>query len=120
MIERVGLGDLTVLASDRGSVPMNIGAVLEFDPKTVPTLDTVQDLLSARLPGVVRLRQRLLRAPFGCGRPVWVDDPDFRLERHLSEQVWPPPGGRRELLDVAADQVCRCLEPGRPFGERAW
>lgn len=57
--------DLTVLDSDRGSVLMNIGVILEFDSQTVPSLDTVQDLLSARVPGVVRLRQRLLRAPFG-------------------------------------------------------
>ena len=34
--------DLTVLDSDRGSVPMNIGAILEFDSQTVPSLDTVQ------------------------------------------------------------------------------
>ena len=36
-IERVGQMDLTVLASDRGAVPMNIGAVLEFDEPAVPT-----------------------------------------------------------------------------------
>ena len=35
-IERVGPMDLTVLATDRGSVPMNIGAVLEFDRLTGP------------------------------------------------------------------------------------
>jgi hypothetical protein len=30
-IERISSMDLTALATDRGSVPMNIGAVLEFD-----------------------------------------------------------------------------------------
>jgi hypothetical protein len=29
-IDRIGPMDLTVLATDRGSVPMNIGALLEF------------------------------------------------------------------------------------------
>src|SRR5215217_5326805 len=31
-IERLSPMDLTVLATDRGSVPMNIGAALEFEP----------------------------------------------------------------------------------------
>ena len=115
-IERVGPMDLTVLASDRGTVPMNIGAVLQFDDEqSVPSLASVRALLSSRVPGVPRLRQKLCRAPLGCGRPVWVDDPSFQLNRHLSEQAWPAPGGRRELLDVAAEMVCRRLETDRPL-----
>jgi hypothetical protein len=42
----------------------------------------VRVLLSERVPTIPRLRQRLRRVPFGCGRPVWVDDPDFVLDRH--------------------------------------
>ena len=118
-IERVGQMDLTVLASDRGAVPMNIGAVLEFDEPPVPALATMRDLLEVRVPGVGRLRQKLYRPPLGCGRPVWVDDPNFRLDDHLSERAWPAPGGRRELLDIAADLVCRRLDADRPLW-RAW
>ena len=118
-IERVSQMDLTVLASDRGAVPMNIGAVLEFDEPAVSTLASMRNLLEVRVPGVSRLRQKLYRPPFGCGRPVWVDDPDFRLDDHLSERAWPAPGSRRELLDIAADLVCRRLDADRPLW-RAW
>lgn len=104
-----------MLASDRGSVPMNIGAVLEFDEQTVPALAAFRDLLGARVAGVARMRQKLWRVPPGCGRPVWVDDPSFRLDNHLSEQAWPAPGARRQLLDVASDLVCRRLDPDRPL-----
>ena len=38
-IDRIGSMDLTVLATDRGSVPMNIGAVLEFGTAGGPSLD---------------------------------------------------------------------------------
>ena len=48
VIDRLGPMDLTVLASDRGSVPMNIGAVLDFDEQTVPALAAFRDLLGAR------------------------------------------------------------------------
>ena len=118
-IERVGQMDLTVLASDRGAVPMNIGAVLEFDQPAVSTLASIRDLLEVRVPGIARLRQKLYRPPLGCGRPVWVDDPNFRLDDHLSERAWPAPGSRRELLDLAADLVCRRLDADRPLW-RAW
>jgi diacylglycerol O-acyltransferase / wax synthase len=102
-IERIGTMDLTVLATDRGSVPMNVGAVLEFDRLDRPSLAEVRTLLAQRLPAVPRLRQRLHRTPLGCGRPIWVDDAGFDLDRHLTVREWPSPFDQRRLLDVAAD-----------------
>ena len=40
---------------------------------------------SALTPALPRLRQRLVRTPFGCGGPVWVDDPDFAVGHHIEE-----------------------------------
>ena len=114
-IDRIGPMDLTILATDRGSVPMNIGAILQFDAQGGPSWATVVELLSARVPTIPRLRQRLRRVPIGCGRPVWVDDPDFRLDRHLIHREWPPPGGDRQLLDVAAGLLCQRLPTDRPL-----
>jgi diacylglycerol O-acyltransferase / wax synthase len=107
--------DLTVLATDRGSVPMNIGAVLKFNQADGPSLAEVRALLAERLPAIPNLRQRLLRAPLGCGRPVWIDDAGFDLDRHLTAREWRPPGGSRELLDVAAELVCDRLDRSRPL-----
>ena len=114
-IERLSPMDLTVLATDRGSVPMNIGAVLEFDPHNAPSMAGVHALFSERLPAIPRLRQRLRRAPLGCGRPVWVDDVAFDLDRHLIARRWPEPESSRELLDVAAELVCDRLDDRRPL-----
>ena len=115
-IERIGTADLTVLATDRGSVPMNIGAVLEFDEGDGPSPAEVCALLVERLPAIPLLRQRLLRTPPGCGRPVWVDDTGFDLRRHLTVRACPSPGGTRELLDIAAEladiQARDAVEPG--------
>ena len=107
--------DLTVLAADHGAVPMNIGAVLELEGGPALGPDAVRGLLAARIPGIPRLRQRLWRPPPGCGRPLWIDDPGFDLDRHLSVARWPQPGGRTELLAVAAQQLCRRLRPDRPL-----
>src|SRR5215217_8288002 len=118
-IERLSPMDLTVLATDRGSVPMNIGAILEFDTAGSPSLAAVRALLSERVATIPRLRQRLRRVPFGGGRPVWVDDPDFVLDRHLIERDWPTPGDARQLLDLAAELLCQRLDTDRPLW-RAW
>jgi len=114
-IERIGTMDLTVLATDRGSVPMNIAAVLEFNQHDRPALADVRTLFAERLPAIPRLRQRLRRPPLGCGRPVWVDDTSFDLDRHLTGREWPSPFGNRELLDVAAELVCDRLDRSRPL-----
>jgi WS/DGAT/MGAT family acyltransferase len=114
-IERIGPMDLTVLATDHGSVPMNIGAVLEFNQHDEPSLAEVRTLLAERLPAIPSLRQKLYRPPLGFGPPVWIDDPGFDLDRHLTAREWPSPGGRRELLDVAAELVCSPLDRGWPL-----
>jgi len=51
---------------------------------------------------VPRLRQRLVRVPPGCGRPVWIDDPGFDAARHVRILPCPDPGDEQALLDVAA------------------
>jgi diacylglycerol O-acyltransferase / wax synthase len=119
-IDRIGPMDLTVLATDRGSVPMNIGALLEFGTAGGPSLVAVRAVLAERVPTIPRLRQRLRRVPFGCGRPVWVDDSDFVLDRHLIERDWPAPGGDRQLLDVAAELLCQRLDTTGRCGGHGW
>ena len=116
-IDRASPNDVTILATDRGAAPMNIGAVLvlETDPKrSPPDIAWLRGLLSARIPVVPRFRHRLVATPPGCGRPVWVDDPDFVLDRHLSAydlDRW----GTENILQVAAEVLCSRLDRGRPL-----
>src|SRR4051812_27267479 len=78
-IERVSPDDLMSLAADRGTVPMQVGAVLTFATGQRIDPSGVARLLAERVPHVPRLRQRLARVPFGAGRPIWVDDPSFSI-----------------------------------------
>lgn len=124
-VDRASPNDLTNLAVDHGPAPMNIAAVLVIEGAGDLALQEVRALLEERLPRVARMRQRLVRPPLGFGRPYWVDDPGFDLERHLGEVELDgiralrrsPEGG---LLDVAADLVCRRLRQDRPLWEARW
>jgi diacylglycerol O-acyltransferase / wax synthase len=52
--------------------------------------------------------------PPGCGRPVWVDDADFDLGRHLRHLDCPPPGDEQALLELATAVVTEPLPRSRP------
>src|SRR5665647_2171159 len=80
-VERLSSGDLMQLAFDVGPVPMHVGAVLVLDAGPGVELAAARDAFADRIAAIPRLRQRLLRVPLGCGRPIWVDDTTFDLRR---------------------------------------
>ena len=58
-----------------------------------------------------------MRVPFGLHHPVWVDDPDFELDDHLSRASLPSPGGQAELDAFVAAVMSRPLDADRPLWE---
>jgi hypothetical protein len=116
-IDRATAADLVTLATDVGPAPLQVGAVLRLAPSSTGRTDPA-DLVAAleqRSRAIPRLRQRLLRTPPGCGRPVWVDDADFTIGRHVEVARCPGPGDERALLDLAAEVVAVPLLRDRPL-----
>ncbi len=118
-IDRVSADDLMSLSTERGTMPTQVGAVLFLDTTAwrdeQPRVDAARavSVLTARLPVVPRLRQRLVPVPFGCGRPIWVDDPAFDPTRHLHVISCPGPGGEQAVLDLAATMLVAPLPRDR-------
>jgi diacylglycerol O-acyltransferase / wax synthase len=114
-IERASSIDMMELAADVGPVPAQVGAILVFASGGQLTARAVRDALADRIRGIPRLRQQLVSAPPGCGRPVWVDDPGFDITRHVHDVRCPPTGDEEALLRVAADVVTQRLPPDQPL-----
>ncbi len=114
MIDRASPNDMMQMATE-AEVPIQVGAVLVLEPAAGVDADVVRDTLAQRIEAVPRLRQRLLRTPFGCGRPIWVDDPTFEVGRHVDQRECPPPGDETALLAVATDIVGIRLPDDRPL-----
>jgi len=114
-VERVSTDDLMSLATERGSTPMQVGAVLMLGTGAGLDPGAVLEAIADRVRAVPRLRQRLVRVPWGCGRPVWVDDPEFTATGHFSTVRCPPPGGEEAILDVAAEMLVTRLPRDRPL-----
>lgn len=114
-IERATATDLMQLASDFPDAPMGAAAVLVLCPGPSVDLAAARAAIGDRIRAVPRLRQRLVRTPLGCGRPVWVDDPGFDVRHHVLAAGCPPPGDEPALLRMVADIVTRPLPSHSPL-----
>ena len=99
---------------------MHVGAVLVLGTGPGFSVQEAQRLLGERIHAVPRLRQRLRRAPPGCGRPFWADDPAFDLRHHVRQRPCPPPGDERALLELAAAVTGAPLPRSRPLWSAAF
>jgi len=115
VIERASATDRAFLAMDKGAVPEQFGVILLLDPADGFDLARARRLIAERAPAVPRLRQRLVRAPFGCGGPIWVDDPGFDVASHVRAVATPEPGNERALLDCALAVVMTPLRRAAPL-----
>ena len=90
------------LVGDRASNPMQAGAVIFLDAAEGLELDRGLESFGARAGTVPRLHQLLVDVPFGCGRPIWIDDPDFLLAERVSIVECPCANDEEAVLEIAA------------------
>lgn len=114
--ERLSGLDSSFLHLEGDAAHMHVAAVAVFDgpaPSYADFLETV----GSRLHLVPRYRQRLAFVPLEQGRPVWVDDPQFRLQFHVRHTGLPKPGGDAQLKQLAGRVFSQGLDRSRPLWE---
>ena len=117
--------DAAFLSLETPTTPMHVGVALLLDPpegtRSLFSPSTryaqIRRVIEQRLHLIAPLRQRAIRVPFGLHHPVWVEDPDFELDDHLSRASLPSPGGKAELDAFVASVMTRQLDPDRPLWE---
>ena len=116
VIERASPTDRAFLAMEaRGRIPEQFGVILLLDGAGGFGLSQARQLIAERVPAVPRLRQRLIRAPFGCGGPIWVDDPHFDIRRHVRTMACREPGDEPALLKAALTVIAAPLPRTAPL-----
>jgi hypothetical protein len=95
-LDRLTSTDASFLARESESAHMHVGAMLLF-AGAAPELEELRHHIRERLHLVPRYRQKLAFPPPGGGRPLWIDDPDFSLERHVHRVLLAAPGDRTRL-----------------------
>jgi diacylglycerol O-acyltransferase len=95
---------------------MHIGSVGVFEGPP-PAYGDFCQMVAGKLPLVPRYRQRVQFVPFNLGRPVWADDPYFRLDYHIRHTALPEPGGYEQLRNLASRVMSQRLDRNRPLWE---
>jgi len=112
--------DATFIYLESDHSPMHIGGVYLIDARDAPAgfgYEAFCRHIQSRLPCSRIFRQRLVEAPLSLSHPCWINDPDFRLQRHLPRLELPAPGGRAELMKLAAQVFGCALDRSRPLWE---
>ena len=119
-MQRLSGLDAGFLYLETPSQHLHICGLLVLDPSTVPDgydYRAVRRELDARLDAVPAFRMKLADSRFNLDHPVWVDDKDFDLDRHLHHVAVPSPGSRTELADLCGHIAAQPLDRAKPLWE---
>ena len=115
-LDRLTSIDAGFLHQEDGGAHMHIGGLGVFAGPP-PTGEEFREHIASRLHLVPRYRQKLVEMPFGTGRPVWVEDPDFRVGYHVRHTALPSPGSEAQLLTLTSRVLSQRLDRTKPLWE---
>jgi diacylglycerol O-acyltransferase / wax synthase len=114
-VDRMTPLDASFLFAEDGNSHMDIGMVLEIDGPAM-SAEEVAEAIAGRLALVPRYRQKIRLVPAAAALPVWVDDVDFDVRRHVFETTAPTPG--EDGLFAAVSRVMSSqFDRGKPLWE---
>jgi WS/DGAT/MGAT family acyltransferase len=122
--ERLSADDLINLAVEAADTPMHVGAVLVLDGRSLldadgtPSLADIRSAIDGGLDRVPLLRKVIYHPGLPgllAGRPIWVDDPAFRVDRHVEHSRLPPPGDEERLLRLTERFMRARLDRAHPL-----
>src|SRR5437870_4281256 len=111
--QRLSALDASFLDVETPSAHMHLGWAASFEPREGSPIafDELRARIESRLAQAPRFRQKLAPVPLGLSEPIWVDDDDFDLCRHVIRD------DATELSDVVERAMSTPLERDRPLWE---
>ncbi len=119
-MERLSGLDAFFLYLETPTQPLNVCCVLELGTSTMPggyTYGRLGASLAKHVKAVPEFRMKLANTQLNLDHPVWVDDENFELRRHLCRVGVPAPGGRHELAEICGHIAGLPLDRDRPLWE---
>ncbi|MGB3098830.1 MAG: wax ester/triacylglycerol synthase family O-acyltransferase, partial [Solirubrobacterales bacterium] len=112
--EPLSPADISSLHAEQGSIHVHVGGTAIFDGKP-PGYEELLAHVDQRLNLIPRFRQRVRHVPGQVARPVWEDDPDFDLRRHVRHSSLPQPGSDQQLQELVGRIMSEPLDLQRPL-----
>ena len=110
---RMTSADASFLYLERPGAALHIGSTSKLDAHL--SRDELLRHMAGRMHRLPRYRQRAVFDPLNIAHPMWEDDPDFNLERHIEETTLPPGADNAVLRQAIADQFGCFLPRDRPL-----
>jgi len=117
-MERLSGLDASFLYLETPEQLMHVCAVMVLDPSTMPTAYGFESMLAeldARVRDVAAFKRKIRGVPLGLDHPIWVEDRNFDIERHVHRLALPTPCGYAELMDLCAHLASLPLDRSRPL-----
>lgn len=120
-IRQVAGPDAAFLYGERPEWHFHVSALTVLDPSTSErfSYDAIVDQVARRLHKAPQFRWKLVESPMrmGLDRPIWVDDPDFDIHRHMHRVGVPAPGDDRALGELVGRLTSFKIDRSRPLWE---
>src|ERR1700753_1424268 len=118
-MQRLSGLDASFLYLETPAQPLHVCSILDIDTSTMPggyTFDRLRDELALRIKAMPQFREKLADSAFNLDHPVWVDDNNFDVNRHLHRIGLPPPGGPAGRAGFSGITPALRLDAPRPLG----
>ena len=117
-MKRLTGSDAVFLSMETPSWHQHVGGltILDLEGRSL-TFKQFLDNVERRIPLAPKFRWKLKEVPLRLDRPVWVDDPDFDVRKHVRRIGVPSPGGPRETAEVAGQVLSYQLDRRRQLWE---
>jgi diacylglycerol O-acyltransferase len=112
--EPLSAADVASLHAEQGPIHVHVGGTAIFVGEPPPFSELLAHV-ERRLNLIPRFRRRVRHLPGGVGRPVWEDDADFDLRRHVRHSALPGPGSDEQLRELVGRIMSEPLDQERPL-----
>ena len=119
-LQRLSGLDASFLYLETSTQPLHVCSVLELDTATIPggySFERLRAELAVRITAIPTFRERLANSFLNLDNPVWVEDEEFDVDRHLHRVGLPAPGGRVELAEICGHLAALPLDRRHPLWE---
>jgi len=117
-VDRLNDQDTQILKLESGNVRGHTCKVVILDSRAdgpAPGVEELREHISGRLDRAPRFRRRLAPSPFGIANPVWVDDAEFDIARHVRPVPSGPTVDGERLREIVAGLMSQRLDRDRPL-----
>ena len=112
--------DAFMLYSETPNAPNHTLKIGIYEPSQKPggyRFDETKQIMAERLHRLPGFRWRVVPTPLGLHHPLFVEDPDFDIERHVFRVGVPAPGSLEETCEMISQIASVPLDRSRPLWE---